>query len=66
MAPCRRTLGRERHRHAFARRDKLGTDPMAVHGVLCGRRHSREKREEGEKPVSKHPSEELQNERADA
>ena len=32
LALCRRALGSERHRYAFARPDKLGTDPMANGG----------------------------------
>ena len=32
LAPCRRTLGSERHRYAIAWPEKLGTDPMAYSG----------------------------------
>ena len=34
LALCRRNLGGERHRHAIALPDKLGTDPMAYGGIL--------------------------------
>ena len=34
LALCRRNLGSERHRHATALPDKLGTDPMAYGGIL--------------------------------
>ena len=51
MAQCRWALGGQRHRYATAWPDKLGTDMMAVDGI-DGRR--REKRWEGEEPVSRH------------
>ena len=49
LAPCRRTLGIERHRYAIAGPDKLGTDPMACgdYKLINGRR--RQTREESRK-----------------
>ena len=51
MAPCRRTLGSERHRYAIiAWPDKLGTDPMAYGGY----NYMEAAAELGRNPVSKH------------
>ena len=60
--PCRRTLGSERHRHAIAWPDKLGTDPMAYGGFIMDAAA-----ELGRNPVSKHQIQpEYGDEQADA
>ena len=46
MAPCRRTLGSERHRYAIARPHNLGTDPMAYGGYKWTNGRRRGTREE--------------------
>ena len=50
---CRWTLGGERHKYALHDLIELGTDPIAT-GRIYG--HRREKREQGEKFVSKYQS----------